>query len=130
MLGCPGVGPGWWAEPEPASTASTYFQPTEWAFEAWGYYDGILPPEWQNLSEDERADWKNAAGTGPYRIADIQTGRQQVYEKNDNYWDTTTIDGEEWDLDAEGGDLDDSGHAECRGSGGLMHFLRIFWIFM
>ena len=65
---------------------------------AWGYYDGILPPEWQNLSEDERADWKNAAGTGPYRIADIQTGRQQVYEKNDNYWDTTTIDGKEYQL--------------------------------
>ena len=65
---------------------------------AWGYYDGILPPEWQNLSDDERADWKNAAGTGPYRIADIQTGRQQVYEKNDNYWDSTTIDGKEYQL--------------------------------
>ena len=64
----------------------------------WGYYDGILPPEWQNLSEQERADWKNTTGTGPYRIADIQTGRQQVYEKNEHYWDSTTIDGKEYPL--------------------------------
>ncbi|WP_157933880.1 ABC transporter substrate-binding protein [Alloalcanivorax mobilis] len=65
---------------------------------AWGFYDGILPPEWQNLSEEKRADWHNAAGTGPYRIESIQTGRQQVYVKNKDYWDTTTIDGKEYTL--------------------------------
>lgn len=65
---------------------------------AWGYYDGILPPEWQNLSDEKRSDWRNTTGTGPYRIENIQTGRQQVYAKNDHYWDTTTLDGKEYPL--------------------------------
>ncbi|MFT0141118.1 ABC transporter substrate-binding protein [Alcanivoracaceae bacterium MT1] len=65
---------------------------------AWGYYDGISPPEWQNLSEEKRADWRNAAGTGPYRIEKIETGRQQVYAKNDDYWDSVTLNGKEYPL--------------------------------
>ncbi|HEX5678777.1 MAG TPA: ABC transporter substrate-binding protein [Alcanivorax sp.] len=89
-----------WEAPDD-HTVIAYFKQYNgnWPYKiAWGYYDGILPPEWQNLSEDQRADWKNTTGTGPYRIANIQTGRQQVYEKNDNYWDSTTIDGKEYQL--------------------------------
>ena len=40
MLGCPGVGSGWWSESDTVVVTDPYFQPTEWAFEAWGYYDG------------------------------------------------------------------------------------------
>lgn len=64
----------------------------------WGYYDGILLLEWQNLSDDECVDWKNVVGIGFYCIVDIQIGCQQVYEKNDNYWDIIIIDGEEYQL--------------------------------
>ena len=64
----------------------------------WGYYDGIMPPEWHNLSGEERADWKNATGTGPYMLTDVNRGREQIYKANEDYWDTTTIDGETYDL--------------------------------
>jgi peptide/nickel transport system substrate-binding protein len=89
-----------WETPDD-HTAVVYFKEYNgnWPYKlAWGYYDGILPPEWQNLSEEKRADWRNTAGTGPYRIENIQTGRQQVYAKNDHYWDSTTIDGKAYPL--------------------------------
>jgi len=65
---------------------------------AWGYYSGIMPPEWHALGESERADWHNAVGTGAYQLVDVQNGRQQVYEDNEEFWGTTEIDGESYDL--------------------------------
>lgn len=65
---------------------------------AWGYYSGILPPEWHALEENKRADWRNAVGSGPYKVADVQQGRRQVYDKNEDYWGTETINGKEYQL--------------------------------
>jgi len=64
----------------------------------WGYYDGVAPPEWHALPAEKRADWRNTVGTGPYRLVDVQPGRQQVYEANKNYWDTEIIAGKEYRL--------------------------------
>jgi peptide/nickel transport system substrate-binding protein len=64
----------------------------------WGYYDQILPPEWFALSEEARADWRNATGTGPYKVADVVQSSRHVYEANEDYWNTATIDGEEHQL--------------------------------
>lgn len=64
----------------------------------WGYYSGIMPPEWHDLSREQRADWRNATGTGAYMVTSVNRGREQVYEANGDYWDTTTIDGKRYDL--------------------------------
>jgi peptide/nickel transport system substrate-binding protein len=64
----------------------------------WGFWSGILPKEWFALEPAKRADWKNANGTGPYKVAGVQQNRQQVYEKNADYWDKETINGKEYQL--------------------------------
>src|SRR5690625_2937154 len=64
----------------------------------WGYWSGILPVEWHALDGEARSDWKNAPGTGPYRIAEVRRGRSQSYKPNPHYWDTETIDGQEYQL--------------------------------
>ncbi|MBA1146950.1 ABC transporter substrate-binding protein [Ectothiorhodospiraceae bacterium WFHF3C12] len=64
----------------------------------WGYYDGIMPPEWHALPEEERADWRNATGTGPYKVADIQQSSHETFVANEDYWDTAEIDGKTYEL--------------------------------
>ncbi|WP_420391245.1 ABC transporter substrate-binding protein [Acuticoccus sp.] len=64
----------------------------------WGFYNAILPAEWHALSEEERSDWRNATGTGPYKVEEVVTGSRQIYVANDEYWGTTTIDGTEHEL--------------------------------
>ncbi len=64
----------------------------------WGYYSGIMPPEWHNLSGEQRADWHNGTGTGAYQLVNVERGRRQVYEANEDYWDSVTIDGKEYSL--------------------------------
>jgi peptide/nickel transport system substrate-binding protein len=44
-------------------------------------------PEWDQLSEEEKADWHNAAGTGPYVLAEYVPDSHMVFEKNPNYYD-------------------------------------------
>ena len=44
------------------------------------------------------AEWKNQVGTGPYILTDYVAGSTTKYERNPNYWDTTTIDGTEYQL--------------------------------
>ncbi len=64
----------------------------------WGFWDGIMPPEWHALDAAQRADWKNAPGTGPYRVSEVQRGRVQSYTANPHYWGTETINGKEYRL--------------------------------
>ncbi|MBL7119559.1 MAG: ABC transporter substrate-binding protein [Dehalococcoidia bacterium] len=67
----------------------------------WGYYTLISPPELAEEDEDGKAkvkNWKNACGTGPFMLTDYVKGSYTIYERNPNYWGTTTIDGKEYQL--------------------------------
>lgn len=64
----------------------------------WGYYDGVVPVERLALSPEERSDWRKLGGTGPYRLTELRQGERQVYQKNPDYWDRETIDGQEYQL--------------------------------
>lgn len=89
----------WKAEDKHTVVAYLNEYNANWGYRiGWGFYDGILPPEWHALDESKRADWRNAVGTGPYKVAKVQTGRQQIYEANEDYWDSETINGKEYDL--------------------------------
>ena len=44
------------------------------------------------------ADWKNAVGTGPFKLKTYVSGASVTYEKNPNYWGTTKIGGKEYKL--------------------------------
>jgi peptide/nickel transport system substrate-binding protein len=44
-------------------------------------------PEWDELSDEERADWRNAAGTGPYILEEYVPDSHMVFVKNENYYD-------------------------------------------
>jgi peptide/nickel transport system substrate-binding protein len=46
----------------------------------------IVPPEWVNLPEEERKDWRNIPGTGPFYLADFQTNVLISGKRNPNYW--------------------------------------------
>ncbi len=64
----------------------------------WGYFSPLTPPEWHALSDEKRADWKNAAGAGPYMVTDVKKSSKVTYTRNDNYWETQTIDGKKHQL--------------------------------
>ncbi len=64
---------------------------------AWGFYSAILPREWHDLSAEERADWRNSVGTGPYKIESIGPSRQ-VYVANEDFWAEETFNGESFEL--------------------------------
>ena len=89
-----------WSAPDDHTVVAHFKEfNANWPYKlGWGYYNGILPDEWRALSAAQRSDWHNTTGTGPYRIESIETGRQQVYVKNDHYWDSTTIDGKKYQL--------------------------------
>jgi len=65
----------------------------------WQFYLGygaptnIFPHE---LVEAGMHDWRNAVGTGPFMLTDYITGTVAEYTRNLNYWDTTVIDGKEY----------------------------------
>jgi peptide/nickel transport system substrate-binding protein len=89
----------WKAEDKHTAVAYLNHYHGNWGYLiGWGFYDGILPPEWHALDEAKRADWHNAVGTGPYKVVDVQQSRQQVYEKNADYWDSETINGKTYQL--------------------------------
>lgn len=88
----------WEAKDEHTVVAYLSEYNANWGYRiAWGFYDAILPREWHELSDDQRANWKNTVGTGPYKLTAMPPGRQ-VYKANDLYWDTTKIDGKTYDL--------------------------------
>ncbi len=45
-------------------------------------------PEWDDLTEDQQADYHYACGTGPYHITEFEAGQKVVLTKNDDYYDT------------------------------------------
>ena len=48
----------------------------------------IAGPEWDTLSEAQKADWRYAYGTGPYYVTEFVQDSYLTLTKNDNYWDT------------------------------------------
>jgi len=55
----------------------------------------IYPPE---MVEAGASEWKNAVGTGPFILTDYVVGSQATWKRNPYYWDTTTINGKEYQL--------------------------------
>ena len=64
----------------------------------WGYFSPIVPPEWHKLSDEKRADWRNATGAGPYMVTDVKKSSKVTYTRNDNYFDKQMINGVEHQL--------------------------------
>ena len=62
---------------------------------SWGYFSGMYPPE---VVKAGIANWKNAVGTGPFILADYVSGSSITWERNPNYWGTTTVNGKEYKI--------------------------------
>src|SRR4051812_8100683 len=68
----------------------------EWDYRfGWGYYSGIVPKE---VVDAGAANWKNANGSGPFRLTDFVQGNSNAYQKNPLYWDKEKIGGQEYKL--------------------------------
>ncbi|GAI97046.1 unnamed protein product, partial [marine sediment metagenome] len=91
------------SEPKTAYAEGRYKVVIETDYFDYGWYfwvassmgAAVLPPE---VVEAGAADWKNQVATGPFIIGDVVKGSQVTYKRNPIYWDTTTIDGEEYPL--------------------------------
>ena len=60
-------------------TFKTYFSEWDYRF-GWGYYSGIVPKE---VADAGAGNWKNANGTGPFRLTDYVQGNAATFSKND-----------------------------------------------
>jgi len=62
-----------------------------------GYEDRakVFPPEMVVAGADK---WENQVGTGPWMLKEYIVGSHMTYERNPNYWKTTTINGVEYQL--------------------------------
>ncbi|MBA7585363.1 hypothetical protein ES708_27338 [subsurface metagenome] len=68
----------------------------DWAFHfGYGWLAPLYPEE---VVEAGSTDWRNQVGTGPFILMDHVAGSQATYERNPNYWGTTTINGKEYSL--------------------------------
>jgi peptide/nickel transport system substrate-binding protein len=89
----------WKAEDKYTAVAYLNEYNGNWGYRiGWGYYDAILPPEYHKLDEKQRADWKNATGTGPYLVSNVVKGSRHEYVANPDFWDKETIDGKDYKL--------------------------------
>ncbi|MFC1983881.1 ABC transporter substrate-binding protein [Chloroflexota bacterium] len=55
----------------------------------------ITPPECEEAGLDK---WKNQVGTGPWMFKEYVVGTSMSFARNPNYWDTTEIDGVEYEI--------------------------------
>lgn len=68
----------------------------DWMYQiGWGAASNVYPPE---LEKAGFGEWRNLVGTGPFYLSNYITGSSYEYTKNPNYWDTTVIDGKEYQL--------------------------------
>ena len=49
---------------------------------------GICGEEWDELTEDEQANWHYASGTGPFYLTGYVSDNTMTFVKNENYWGT------------------------------------------
>jgi peptide/nickel transport system substrate-binding protein len=61
-----------------------------------GWYNSVYPREL--VHQDKVNQWEYVTGTGPYLISDYEPDVGATYERNPDYWGTTKIDGEEYQL--------------------------------
>lgn len=67
-----------------------------WPYQlAAGWMNVIYAPE---VVEAGAGDWDNLVGTGPFVVEEYVEGSHISYVKNPDYWDTTTIDGVEYQV--------------------------------
>jgi peptide/nickel transport system substrate-binding protein len=59
------------------------------------YYAAILPKE---MAEAGATKWQNMSGTGPYMLANYETGSSITSTKNPNYWGKEMINGKAYKL--------------------------------
>jgi peptide/nickel transport system substrate-binding protein len=70
----------------------------EWDYRfGWGYYSVIMPKEVVD-APGGATSWKNANGTGPFKLVDYVAGNNNTYEKNPDYWDKEKIGDKEYKL--------------------------------
>lgn len=62
-----------------------------------GYEDraGITPPE---VLANAPKDWESQVGSGPFVFEEYVVGSHMSYTKNENYWDTTVVNGKEYQI--------------------------------
>jgi peptide/nickel transport system substrate-binding protein len=71
----------------------------EWDYRfGYGYYSGIIPKEVVEAPNGGASNWKNMNGTGPFKLTDYVQGNSNTYEKNPDYWDKETINGQVFKL--------------------------------
>jgi peptide/nickel transport system substrate-binding protein len=47
---------------------------------------GFVSPEWDKLTDDQKTDWHNVVGTGPFILTDFVAGTSLTTTRNPNYW--------------------------------------------
>lgn len=68
----------------------------EWDYRfGWGYWSSIMPKE---VDAAGAADWKNATGSGPFRLENVVQGNSQTYVPNKAYWDRVELSGKKYKL--------------------------------
>jgi peptide/nickel transport system substrate-binding protein len=70
----------------------------EWDYRfGWGYFSVIMPKEVLDAPGGVTS-WKNANGTGPFKLVDYVPANNNTYEKNPIYWDKEKIGGTEYKI--------------------------------
>ena len=65
---------------------------SEWTMRlGYGFYFGIIPREVVEAPNGGASNWRNASGTGPFKITEFVQGSYGTYTKNPDYWDTAKI---------------------------------------
>ncbi len=68
----------------------------EWDYRfGWGYYSAIIP---QEVVKAGMGDWRNANGSGPFKLSNFVQGNSNTYVKNPQYWDKEVIAGKSYQL--------------------------------
>jgi peptide/nickel transport system substrate-binding protein len=61
----------------------------------YGFTASVIPKE---VADAGASNWKNANGTGPFRLTDYTSGNSHTYERNPIYWGKETINEAEYKL--------------------------------
>jgi len=64
----------------------------------YGFYFALMPKEVAEAPNGGGTNWRNASGTGPFKITDFVQGSHGTYTKNQGYWDSERIAGKSYKL--------------------------------
>lgn len=71
----------------------------EWPMRiGYGFYSAIVPQEVAEAPNGGATNWRNASGTGPFKLTDFKQGNSGTYTKNPDYWDGEKIGGKTFKL--------------------------------